>query len=38
MSEKGRVVLKVSVEMTGGHASTPHPESAIGVLASAIQK
>ena len=37
-TEKGRCHIKLSVEVPGGHASTPYPESAIGILSAAIHK
>ncbi len=36
ISEKGYISLKLSVEMDGGHSSTPAQETAIGVLSRAI--
>lgn len=38
VSEKGYLTLRLSVEGATGHASTPPPSSAIGVLARAIQR
>jgi len=38
IAEKGYVNLELTVEMPGGHASTPPDHTAIGVLSSAIAK
>jgi carboxypeptidase PM20D1 len=38
IAEKGYVSLELTVEMPGGHASTPPDHTAIGVLSSAIAK
>lgn len=38
VSEKGYLSLKLTVESVGGHSSTPAPETAIGVLARAIDR
>jgi len=37
-SEKGYVTLKLSIDCEGGHSSTPARETAISILAGAIQK
>ena len=36
-AEKGYATLRLTAEARGGHSSTPPPQSAIGILASAIQ-
>ncbi len=36
LAEKGYVTLQLTVELDGGHSSTPAPETAIGVLSTAI--
>jgi carboxypeptidase PM20D1 len=38
IAEKGYVSLELTVEMPGGHASTPPDHTAIGILSSAIAK
>ena len=38
VAEKGYLSLKFTVEAAGGHSSTPAPETAIGILARAIDR
>ena len=38
VAEKGYLSLKFTVEASGGHSSTPAPETAIGILARAIDR
>ncbi len=38
VAEKGYLSLKFSVDAEGGHSSTPAPETAIGILARAIDR
>ena len=38
VSEKGYLSLRLHVEADGGHSSTPAPETAIGILARAIDR
>lgn len=38
VAEKGYLSLKFIVEASGGHSSTPAPETAIGILARAIDR
>lgn len=38
VAEKGYLSLKFNVEVNGGHSSTPAPETAIGILARAIDR
>ncbi|GFO28852.1 N-fatty-acyl-amino acid synthase/hydrolase pm20d1.1 [Plakobranchus ocellatus] len=38
VSEKGQLILKLSVEMPPGHSSIPPKESSIGILAQAVQR
>ncbi len=38
VAEKGYLSLKFTVESAGGHSSTPAPETAIGILARAIDR
>ena len=36
VAEKGYMTLVLTVEQAGGHSSTPPPQSAVGILSSAI--
>lgn len=38
VSEKGYLSLRLTAEASGGHSSTPAPETAIGILARAIDR
>lgn len=38
VSEKGQVILKLSVEDYPGHSSMPPKESTIGILARAVDR
>ena len=38
VAEKGSVTFELSVEDTPGHSSAPPPETAVGILASAVSK
>jgi carboxypeptidase PM20D1 len=38
IAEKGSVGIELRVEAPGGHSSTPPPQTAIGILAAAIQR
>lgn len=38
IAEKGYVSMELSVDMAGGHSSTPEPESAIDVLSAAVYR
>jgi carboxypeptidase PM20D1 len=38
VAEKGYANVKLSVDMPGGHASMPPPQSAIGILAAAVAR
>lgn len=38
VAEKGYLSLKFTVKASGGHSSTPLPETAIGILARAVDK
>jgi carboxypeptidase PM20D1 len=38
IAEKGYLSLELTVETPGGHASTPPPHTAVGILSSAIHK
>jgi carboxypeptidase PM20D1 len=38
IAEKGAVTVRLTVDIVGGHASAPPSETAIGILAKAVQK